>query len=394
MEKLLLFGAGKIGRSFIAQLFSRAGYETVFIDIAPRLIELINERKEYNVVIKDKQQEVIRVENVRAIHFSESEKVIGEIATASIIATSVGQKGLPSLFPLLAGGLKLRFQKNKQPLDIIIAENIRNADQLFQRELKKHLPADYPFEKRIGLVESSIGKMVPIMTAKDLEKDELQIFAEAYNALPVDATAFKNPTPNVYGLAPKQNMKAWVDRKSFIHNLGHAAAAYFGFLEKPKEKLLWKVLEHKSVFQKTRETMLQSAGILVKKYPEEFTLADLEKHSDDLLERFQNRALGDTVFRVGCDLHRKLSKNDRLAGAVHMALEEKLPFDKILKALVAGFHFRATDESGNLFPSDANLKNEFLETGFSSLFPTVTGLSNSEVVNQARQINQQIIFQK
>jgi len=31
-KKLVLFGAGKIGRSFIGQLFSRGGYEVVFMD--------------------------------------------------------------------------------------------------------------------------------------------------------------------------------------------------------------------------------------------------------------------------------------------------------------------------------------------------------------------------
>ena len=35
--------------------------------------------------------------------------------------------------------------------------------------------------------------------------------------------------PDVKGLAPKKNIKAWVDRKAFIHNLGHATAAYYGY---------------------------------------------------------------------------------------------------------------------------------------------------------------------
>ena len=56
MQKLVLFGAGKIGRSFIAQLFSKAGYETLFIDIDMQLIERINQRNKYNVVIKDKEE--------------------------------------------------------------------------------------------------------------------------------------------------------------------------------------------------------------------------------------------------------------------------------------------------------------------------------------------------
>jgi len=386
MQKLVLFGAGKIGRSFIAQLFSKAGYETVFIDIDVHLIDLINRRKEYNVIIKGKQEGIIRVENVRALHFSEKEKITEEISSASILATSVGQKGLSSLFPLLAEGLQHRLHNTKQPLDIIIAENIRNADQLFQQELKTHLSKNYPFDNLVGLVESSIGKMVPIMSSADLEEDPLQIFAEAYNSLPVDAKAFKNPIPDVNGLAPKQNMKAWVDRKSFIHNLGHAAAAYFGFLEMPEEKLLWKVLAHKNIFEKTRKTMLQAARILVKKYPDEFTFNQLENHTDDLLNRFQNRALGDTIFRVGCDLYRKLSKNDRLAGAVHLAINEQLPYDKIMEALVAGFHFRATNEKGNMFPSDLKFKDELDAEGFKQFFQKISGLSNPETLQMANQI--------
>ncbi len=390
MKKLVLFGAGKIGRSYIAQLFSRAGYETVFVDIDQNLIRLLNERKAYPVVIRDKQQEIIRVENVRAVHVSETDKVMEELAGAAIVATSVGQKGLPSLFPLLAEGLQLRRQKNELPLDILIAENIRNADLLFQRELKKHLPKNYPFEKLVGLVETSIGKMVPIMTAKDMEEDALQIFAEAYNTLPVDAKAFKNPVPDVQGLAPKQNMKAWVDRKSFIHNLGHAAAAYFGYLEHPEENLLWKVLADKKVYHKTRDTMLQSVGILAKKYPEEFTFTGLEAHTDDLLQRFQNRSLGDTVFRVGCDLYRKLDKNDRLAGAIHLAREEQLSYEKILEALVAGFYFRETDENGKLFPADRQFISDLEQSGFEKLFQKTTGINNLLILEKARLIQQNI----
>jgi sugar/nucleoside kinase (ribokinase family) len=38
-KKLVLFGAGKIGRSFIGQLFSRGGYEVVFVDVNEKIID-------------------------------------------------------------------------------------------------------------------------------------------------------------------------------------------------------------------------------------------------------------------------------------------------------------------------------------------------------------------
>lgn len=50
-EKLIvIFGAGKIGRSFVGQLFSCSGYKVVFIDIDQRVISELNLRKQYEVI--------------------------------------------------------------------------------------------------------------------------------------------------------------------------------------------------------------------------------------------------------------------------------------------------------------------------------------------------------
>jgi len=352
-DKLVLFGAGKIGRSFIGQLFSRGGYEVVFIDVFRPVIEELNLRHNYNVVIKGDVETVINIQNVRGVYGGDTEQVIDEIATARIVAVSVGQNGLKSIIPLIAKGIIKRFETvGALPLDIIIAENLRNAAEFMNQELKENLPEGYPLEERVGLVETSIGKMVPIMLKKDMDEDILQVFAEPYNTLILDKRAFKNPIPEIEGLAPKESMKAWVDRKLFIHNLGHATAVYLGYLAHPDAIFLYEVLSDSQLIAIVRKTMLQAADILLAKYPDEFTIESLTDHIDDLLSRFQNKALGDTLFRVGCDLQRKLSAEDRLAGAIHLAFELKLPSDLILNALVCGCHFGATDEAGNRLQSD------------------------------------------
>lgn len=353
-KKLLLFGAGKIGRSFIGQVFSRSGYEVVFVDINRQLIDQLNQCRQYKVVIKGKQgDEIIQVTNVRGIHLSDIEQVADELADASIAALSVGQQGLPAALPIIARALILRKKKHDQrPLDIIIAENMRNADQYIQAELRKLLPDDYPIDQLVGLVETSIGKMVPIMSQKDVKEDGLQVFAESYNSLIVAKNGFKNPVPDVSYLAPKENIKAWVDRKIFIHNLGHAAAAYLGFRKNPRWVLIADVLNDAEIYFATRQSMLQSANILMSLYPGEFSQTQLEAHIDDLLERFKNKSLGDTVFRVGCDLYRKLSPEDRLARPIHAAVKLKMPFDLILNVLMAAISFRAKDEMGHFYRDD------------------------------------------
>jgi len=372
-DKLVLFGAGKIGRSFIGQLFSSGGYEVVFIDVFQPVIDELNVRHNYNVVIKSDVESVINIQNVRGVFGGDTEQVIEEIATARIVAVSVGQNGLKSIIPLIAKGLMKRFETaGATPIDIIIAENLRNAAEFMSQELKANLPEGYPLKERVGLVETSIGKMVPIMLRKDMDEDILQVFAEPYNTLILDKRAFKNPIPEIEGLAPKENMKAWVDRKLFIHNLGHATAVYLGYLAHPDATYLYEVLADSQLKAIVRKTMLQAADILLAKYPDEFTIESLTEHIDDLLRRFQNKALGDTLFRVGCDLQRKLSAEDRLAGAIHLAFELNLPSDLILKALVCGCHFRATDEAGNRLPSDLEFDKIYAE-GIKEVLTSVCG---------------------
>ncbi len=385
-NKLVLFGAGKIGRSFIGQLFSTGGYEVVFVDVYKPVIDELNKRGNYNVIIKSDREEILNIRNVRGVHASDEKKVVHEVATAGIIAVSVGLNGLRNIFPMLSKGLLLRYKWDKNyPLDMIIAENMRNADAYFKDQLIKYLPENYPFYNLVGLIETSIGKMVPIMQKKDISEDILQIFAEPYNTLILNKKGFRNDIPEIKGLAPKENMKAWVDRKLFIHNLGHSAAAYIGYVYNHNFRYMYEALAVPGILNYVRATMLQSARILLARYPDEFTLQHLTEHTDDLLFRFQNRALGDTIFRVGCDLKRKLGPEDRLAGAIKSAVELNLNYDRILFALVCGCRFRAGDEEGKMLREDAGFAAIY-DKGIESVLTDICGFDikkNKKIFSEA-----------
>lgn len=361
-KKIVIFGAGKIGRSFIGQIFSCSGYEVVFIDVNRDLIGELNRHGCYRVIIKSNGgDEVIVVRNIKAIHLSERKKIIQELSSASIAAISVGRQAIATTLPLVAISLVERMRLyGSRPLDFILAENMRNANDYISEQLTLLLPSDYPSADLIGLVETSIGKMVPIMSKKDLEDDPLQIFAEPYNYLIVAKDGFRNPVPDIPFLAPKSNIKAWVDRKLFIHNLGHATAAYTGYLIHPDAVYMYEVLDDPRVYKTTFTTMLQSADILMALYPGEFTRSQLETHITDLLGRFKNRALGDTLFRVGCDLYRKLGPDDRLIAPIRAAMQLNLPYNLIMDVVKAAVSFRAKDENGEYLSSD---KQFFSESG-------------------------------
>ena len=94
-------------------------------------------------------------------------------------------------------------------------------------------------------------------------------------------------------------------------------------------------------------------------YPDDFKTDQLVEHVEDLLERFGNRALGDTIFRVGCDLHRKLAMDDRLMAPIMAGIRLQLPFDLILEAWMKACFFDAKNENGEQLKGDLDFKQKY-----------------------------------
>lgn len=359
-DKLVLFGAGKIGRSFIGQVFSRSGFEVVFIDILKPLIDELNKKKCYEVIFRSDSEESFMIKNIRGVYLEDENNVIDEMANARIVAVSVGVSGLDKIFPLIAKGLMYRYEKNANHyLDIIIAENLRNADHLFYNELARYLPSTFPLKTFVGLVETSIGKMVPVIQKKDINDDILKVIAEPYNTLIVSKSEFRNPIPEIIGINPKDNIKAWVDQKLFIHNMGHSAIAYIGFLYNPRFRYIYEVLSVPEIRNYIKLTMFQASEILISIYPGEFKEQLMKNYINNLISRFQNKTLGDTVFRVGSDIFRKLGADDRFAGIIKSAVNKNMPFDKILLALICGCYFESGNENGTMLHNDLEFVKKY-----------------------------------
>ena len=378
------FGAGNIGRSFIGRLFAEAGYQVVFIDVDSRLVSLLNERRSYPVVVKqnDRPDQVRLIGGVSAIDGRDREAVIDVLTQADGMATSVGQRGLQAVLPLLAAALELRAANKAPPLDLIIAENLRSGAAWFRQNLRPLLSEGFDLDSRLGLVETSIGKMVPIMPQDALNEDPLQLFAEPYDTLIVDRLGFRREVPSLAGLKPVNNIAAWVDRKLFLHNMSHAALAYLGYQANPALIYCWQAMELPAVVDAVRAALLQSAAALNRAYPDDLSQEELAAHADDLLNRYRNRALGDTLHRVGRDLGRKLAREDRLIGACLLAAKHGLPFDSLIPPIRAALKFAAPDEQGRVGEADQRILQAVGERGPRAVLCEIAGLDAGQSMDQ------------
>jgi len=199
-------------------------------------------------------------------------------------------------------------------------------------------------------VETTVGKMVPIMPAEVRERDPLEVWGEAYNRIVADRDGVVGPLPDVPGIDWKTSFAAWTDRKLYIHNFGHAAAAYLG--HRRGHRYLWECMADAEVRDAAGRAMLASATALGARYPGAFCPDDLEGHVADLLRRFGNRELGDTVFRVGRDLRRKLAPGDRLLGTLSLIHETGGDVVPVWRVIGAALRFDAVGEDGQPYPPD------------------------------------------
>ena len=350
MKKAIMYGGGNIGRGFIGALLSQSGYEVTFIDVAEPVVSHLQEHKKYPIrIVESRGFEDIWVENVTAVN-GNSPDAIDAIANCDIMATAVGARILKFIVPNIVAGLRKRWAMEKGPLNIIICENLNNANEVFEGMLKAQLTEEEQkkFDESVGLVEASIGRMVPVQTDEMKDGESMRVCVERYGFLPVDKAAFKGEVPEIKNMVPYAPFDFYIKRKLYVHNMVHATCAYLGNML--GLDYIYEAIAVPEVRILVQNAMQESEMALSKRYGA--PMMDLQEHITDLLYRFTNAALKDTCQRVGGDPARKLSAEDRLIGSSLLAMEEGVTPAYIAVGAAAGLR-RYLKENGGVQSMDA-----------------------------------------
>ena len=163
----------------------------------------------------------------------------------------------------------------------------------------------------------------------------LDVAVEEYYEWDVERRSFVGKVPEIKGMTPVDNLLAYVERKLFTLNTGHATAAYLGKMK--GIATIGECVEDPTIAAIVKEAMQQSGEGLVRKFgfDHDAHFAYIEK----ILRRFSNPYLRDECDRVGREPLRKLAANDRLVLPLNTAREYGLPYDKLVIAIAAALHF-------------------------------------------------------
>ncbi|CAK5283321.1 unnamed protein product [Mycena citricolor] len=370
------FGAGNIGRGFIAPLLYSSGYHVVFADVDKKLIDTINDKRSYGVHILDTNlddgEKVEEVGHVKGV-LSNTDDILRELLHPKLrlITTAVGLPILDKVAPTLAKGFSERRAKGVPgTINVIACENTIGGTAQLAEKIRNHLDAeDLDFlAQHVGFSNCSVDRIVPPFDPDEHDgASKLNVGVEEFFEWVVEGPALHGGKlePPVEGMTLTENLKPYNERKLFTLNAGHAITAYLGFLK--GLPTIDASISDPAIRDVVSAALRDEAGAaLCKRHG--FEPAQHAEYVEKIISRFSNAAVKDDVARVGRQPLRKLGREDRLVGPTRLCSEYGIPAPNLAKGIAAALLYENKDDEQSI-----EMRKTLSEKGLDEYVTELTG---------------------
>ena len=315
MSKVVIIGAGKTGRGFLARLLR--DNEIVFIDKNAELVEKLNSEKKFDVDFFGGKKPSLSVTFSAAYTW---ETVSGDaFEGCELVLVSVGGTNLADVGANLVKYIK-------PDTKIIVCENASSP--------AKKLKA------AIGIDGLRVAESTVFCTTIEREAGTLAINSEWYPYLQFDGDVFGEDAPTLDGLKAVANFGGFLDRKLYTYNSASCIIAYLGamkgytvYSDAANDEEILALLDKN--YEIINECICKEYGY-DEKDQAEFALLSRDKFTD--------RTLVDTVARNAREPQRKVTRAERIVAP--MLLEQKYGKDSSIleKTLAAALLYTPNEE--------------------------------------------------
>ena len=308
MKLAIHFGAGNIGRGFIAPVLQENNYEVVFVDVNKELIEQINLLQRYKVKsISLNASSDIFVKNISGLLLDDEEFLNEKLAKADLITTSVGPKFVKDIFNLVSS------TKTEKIQTFIAFENMYRAStsNLTESGLST-----------LVLIDAVVDKIVPPQNITSLD-----VIVEEYGSIILDNNVNTKPL-NESKIVSYSNYEHEFYKKLWLLNGLHLKLAYFGLSR--NIKYIHEILNNQEGldFAERAIDSLSKAYSLFSNSTE-----DLKDFKQTILNRFSMPEIQDEVTRIARNPQIKFSKDERFERPLRLLIsadEDVETFKKIM----------------------------------------------------------------
>ena len=313
MDKLAIhFGAGNIGRGFIAPIHQENGYKVIFVDVDGSLISKLNLTNRYFISNFSSDNEDILVENFSGIELSNSTELELALSKADLISTSVGPNHVLNVIQTIAN---VEFEKNPC---FIAFENKYRASSTAYKESKVQ-------KENLNIIDAVVDKIVPPQSSESLD-----VIVEEFGSIVLEDQPNKPlETSEVisYGDYEKEFIK-----KLWILNGLHLQLAYFGLAN--NKQYIHELFESDKNIEFSRKA-IDSLGKAYLLYDKD--TSKIETYKETILNRFSAPEVKDDLLRVARNPIIKFNKSERFHGPLDLLLKNNVnteTFETVFRILI------------------------------------------------------------
>ena len=368
-KKAVHFGAGKIGRGFIAELLHDSGYEVLFGDVVEELVDLVNQNHEYPLFLIDHNFEEKVIDHVTAYsNIKDQDKLIDAMCEAEIISTSVMATNLSKVAPLITKGLKKRLEQGRDKAIVMACENaIMGTDILKKAMIETKILTEEQIDAIGVFPNTAVDRMV--FDGVHNGKEGIEI-GDGFELVIEKGKLIDSNSVPIKGAEYVDDIMMYLQRKIYIINCGHAIAGYYGQVLKGYD-IVQDSLRDPDLLPQIREAMLESASALEKKYG--FSHESLVEYMETMMiKRFTTPGVVDPISRVSREPIRKIAPNDRIMGPANNCEEYGLDNTYLLKGVACALKFKS---EGDLQAEE--LQNYIADNGVEAAIVKYTGVQKN-----------------
>ena len=310
MKLAVHFGAGNIGRGFIAPVLFENDYKVIFVDVNKELVNLINSEKSYRVTsINSNSSDINIVSNITAIDLASTDELKTALVGADLISTSVGSKFVKDIYQ------KVSELDNDRNQIFVAFENMYRASTTSSNQVKKLNP-------NLEVIDAVVDKIVPPQIT-----DSLSVTVEKYGSIILDEASKGRPLKKS-DVVKYENYENEFYKKLWLLNGLHLQLAYFA--KSNNIDFIHEILEKDIgvTFAKETVSQLSTAFNL-------FTNQDLDfdDFNNLIIERFSLSLIRDEANRICRNPEVKFARNERFEYPLRLLIENDKNISSFSKIL-------------------------------------------------------------
>ena len=345
----VIFGAGKVGRGFLAQLLNRAGWDFTLVDSHTDTVNALREHDGWDVYnLANGANERLQARHIWHIDDNLEQVLVG----SDLMLTAMGANHLKHWAHQIRKPLCERLKIGE--IDLILAENHpRPAAEVREVLLEEANEEERRLiEARLGIAQAQVLRSCIEPTGN---QHPLTVQIQDYWTLPLDGDALRTDI-SIEGFEKKADFERELTRKLFTYNCVNAMVCYIGHLS--GYEWLADAANDPMIAELALQAGRESSAALVAAYG--FEAAEQEMWCNRALEKYQDESIRDPIERNARDPMRKLGRTERLLGPVHLCIEHDLPYQTLMIGVVAALRYPGAIMSETLPTGEAEIKLESL----------------------------------